>query len=368
MVRSPGFVLVLAAVFACFGKSLIAVQILNFVFSLATALIVYFLTKDISNDRSVAWAAAFFSLFFPGSFIAESRGGVESFFTLCIAATFLLAYKSERARSYYFHILVGIVFGFAVLVKASVALMLPAFWLYRLVTRRRLTEVTSLALRYSAAGLVAALVSVPWIVRNYHVSGEFIPTMTVGGMSIDQGLYVIKNYTLGEPHWKLLMEASARENVVAKELGLEFRKGYYPRFYRTRDEVTFYNKLRDSALKEYWSSPALTGRAILINSLAFWFQGRSHEATLINIAITLPVLVFFCGGLLIAKRRDYDYWGVIVALAAFIAPHLLILSISRYYVPVVPLLAPYVALFCTRIFASHLKRKRSNTDVLPGGI
>ena len=35
--RAPGWVLVLAAVFACFGKSLLAVQILNLAFSLATA-------------------------------------------------------------------------------------------------------------------------------------------------------------------------------------------------------------------------------------------------------------------------------------------------------------------------------------------
>jgi hypothetical protein len=286
-------------------------------------------------------------------------------FTLCIAATFLLAYKSERATSYYFHILVGVVFGFAVLVKASVALMLPAFWLYRLATRRRLTELASLASRYAAAGMVAALVSVPWIVRNYHVSGEFVPTMTVGGMSIDQGLYIIKNYTLRKPQVELLVEADEREIAVAKELGLEFRTGFYPEFFRTSDEVTFYNRLRDNALKEYWRSPALAGKAILINSLAFWFQGRTHKATLINIAITLPVLVFFCGGVLIAKRRGYDYWGVLVALAAFIAPHLLILSIARYSVPVVPLLAPFVAVFLTRILVSHFNLKRPNARSSP---
>lgn len=364
MVRSPGFVLILAAVFACFGKSLTAVQILNFVFSIFTALTVFFLTKKIFTDVRVAWIAALFCFFFPGSLVAESRGGVESALTLCITSMLLLAYKAEEASTYYLYLLLGIVFGFAVLIKGSVALMLPAFWLYRLAARRSWRETISLVSRYCVVGLIAILISVPWIIRNYQISGKIVPTMTVGGMSIHQGVYIVKNYTLSKPHRDLIQEANDKEIAIADEMGLKFQRDFYPRFYRTSDELAFYGRIGDEALQEYSRSPWLILKSTLINSFAFWFQGRSHKATLMNTAVTLPVLVAFFGGILIAKRRGCDYLGVIAALVAYILPHLLILSLARYYIPIVPLLAPFVAVFVMHIWVSRLKLRARTTRQL----
>lgn len=355
MLRSPGFVLILAAVFAFFGKSLTAVQILNFIFSIFTALTVFSLTKKIFTDVRVAWIAAFFCFFFPGSFVAESRGGVESALTLCITVTLLLAYKAEETSTYYLYLFLGIVFGFAVLIKGSVALMLPAFWLCRLAAGRSWREKISLVSRYSVAGMTAILISVPWVVRNYQISEKFVPTMTVGGMSIHQGVYIVKNYTLSKPHSDLIQEANDKEIAIADEMGLKFQRDFYPRFYRTSDELAFYGRIGDKALQEYSRSPWLILKSILINSFAFWFQGRSHKATLMNTAVTLPVLVAFFNGILIAKHRGCDYLGVIAALVAYILPHLLILSLARYYIPIVPLLAPFVAVFLMPIWVSRLK-------------
>lgn len=179
--------------------------------------------------------------------------------------------------------------------------------------------------------------------------------MTVGGMSIHQGVYIVKNYTLSKPHSDLIQEANDKEIAIADEMGLKFQRDFYPRFYRTSDELAFYGRIGDKALQEYSRSPWLILKSILINSFAFWFQGRSHKATLMNTAVTLPVLVAFFNGILIAKHRGCDYLGVIAALVAYILPHLLILSLARYYIPIVPLLAPFVAVFLMPIWVSRLK-------------
>jgi len=274
LLRSPGYVLVLAALFACFGKSLLAAQVLNLAFSLGTAYVVFLLALNLClGDRRVAWVAASFALFYPATFIAESRGGLESFFTLCLAVTFLLAYRAERVATYRSQIITGLSFGLAMLVKASVALIMPAFWVYRLVSRRSLAERKTWVLRYAAAGVAAALIQVPWIVRNYEVSGEFVPTMTAGSMALDQGRYVISNYTFSRPHADLVHEADDRELAIAEELGLEFKPAFFPRFYRTSDELAFYRHLREGALNDYRQSPELPAQAPFINSIAFCFQG-----------------------------------------------------------------------------------------------
>jgi 4-amino-4-deoxy-L-arabinose transferase-like glycosyltransferase len=342
MIRSPGFVLILAAVFLGLGKSLFAVKAVNLIFSIGTATFVFLLTKKIFESERVAWAAAFIVFFFPGCLIADSRAGVESALMLFIASTFFLAYKAEDTNNYCYYVILGVVFGFCVTIKGTVALMLPAFWLCRLAIKMKSDKLLlPMLARYSISAIVVALVSVPWIVRNYEISGQFVPTMSVGGLSFDQGVYVIKNYTFHKSYVELLREADYKEIIIAKEMGLRFREEWFPLFYDVSDELAFYKELENRALGEYYQSPLLIAKAILINSVAFWFQGRTHTASILNIVITLPMLVFFLCGIVVGRSRRSV--PIVAAIASFIIPHLFIISLARYYIPIVPLMAPFVA-------------------------
>jgi hypothetical protein len=70
-IRTPGIVLVLAAIFWAFGKSLAAVKAFNLVLSTFTAYIVYRLGLRITAEARVGAAAALLYFFFPGTIVSD---------------------------------------------------------------------------------------------------------------------------------------------------------------------------------------------------------------------------------------------------------------------------------------------------------
>ena len=133
MLRMPGFVLPLSLIFAVFGKSIVAVQIVNFVFSSVTAALTQILSRKagLSSTAAAIFAALIF-FFHPGTLIAESRGGLECMLTLCLAASVLLAVIAMERQKWPCFAMAGVMYGLTMLVKSSVAPVLPVLFLYRM--------------------------------------------------------------------------------------------------------------------------------------------------------------------------------------------------------------------------------------------
>ena len=99
MLRSPGFVLVLAGIFGLFGKSLLAVQIVQYLMSAVTAVIVYLISQRLFGVKPVSLLAVFLFLFHPISMLSDTRAGTDTTLALCLTATIWLllrAIDSER--------------------------------------------------------------------------------------------------------------------------------------------------------------------------------------------------------------------------------------------------------------------------------
>src|SRR5438309_1870766 len=77
-------------------------------------------------------AAALVFFFHPGVVIAESRGGPESMLTLCLVASVLLAVIAMERQTWPSFVVAGVVNGLALLVKSSVAPVLPVLFLCRM--------------------------------------------------------------------------------------------------------------------------------------------------------------------------------------------------------------------------------------------
>src|SRR5205085_6334944 len=84
MMREPGYPLLLAGVFYLFGDSFAAVKLANIVLALIAAALITILARQITDNDAVSFGAAVLFLFHPGTLIAESRGGVEVLFSLCL--------------------------------------------------------------------------------------------------------------------------------------------------------------------------------------------------------------------------------------------------------------------------------------------
>lgn len=345
MLRSPGFVVLLAGIFYAFGKSLFAVQVVQYLMSAGTAGLVYLIARRLVVSPLVSLVAAAVFLFHPIVLIADSRGGVDTTLMLCMTATIWLLYKAvDKGQAKYF-ILLGLVVGYTMLVKASVALIFPAVFLYLVLSpgSRAGIGIGTLFRNFVITGLVAGLVMMPWVVRNYELSGDFVPTMTVGGLAVFQGIEVVKHSGNGEDHWRLLDDAAGEQVHIGQKMGLSMRGEFFPSFYDVHDEVKFYRELGRMAWAEYEADPSLLAHAVVHNSWAFWLQGRTESATILDMFVMIPFLLLAVFGAVMIVRRQRNPWILIITVIAFMLPHLVIIALTRHCSTIIPLMAVLAA-------------------------
>jgi 4-amino-4-deoxy-L-arabinose transferase-like glycosyltransferase len=344
LIRTPGFVVILAGIFTIAGKSLTAVKVFNLLLSLATGLLLYKLASRLTGSWLTALIASVLFLLYPGTVMAESRGGVEATFTFSIVLFMFLFYRALDAFRYRDFALAGVALGFGLLIKSTLALALPALCLYSLVRKRSRASLWRLACLFATSALAAFLILSPWVIRNYKLTGKFIPTMTIGGLAAFQGLYVVEHRSTGKQHHEILSDAAMEQARIADAMGLHVRHGFFPQFYSALDEVRYYRVLGEKAKAEYQKSPSLLLRVVLHNLWGFWFQGRTNQATALNMVLTIPFLFLFTIGTYAAMRRKFCVGPLLLVVGTFFATHLPIIALARYYVPLVPLLAVPAAL------------------------
>lgn len=352
LLRSPGYVLLLTGLFYVFGYNLAAAQIANVLFGLATAYFIVLIFRrwvlcpalrrcDGNHVQWVLLVPAILFLFHPGIILSETRGGPESLFTFLLTVLVYLLYAAEYDNRTRHFLLAGLILGLAMLVKSTPALIPIVLFPYLLLrTRGSGSKATSLLVNFVVMGLAAFIVLAPWGLRNYALMGEFILTSTVKGTTAHQGLYVNRNFGAGEDRDPLLREAITQERLIAEELGLElnYREPFFNVFYSVKDEVEFDHILVSRVYHEYLASPALFLKSCILNFGGFWFLGKSSGATYLNIVLTVPLLVMAGWGAYLGYRRGFYVIPMLLAIFAFVIPHIPILGVARYHIPLIPLL------------------------------
>jgi 4-amino-4-deoxy-L-arabinose transferase-like glycosyltransferase len=344
LMREPGYPLILAGLLTVFGNRFIVVEMLNVILALGTAWLIIRVMGKISSRRWPGFVAALLFLFHPGTLIAESRGGVEIIFGFLSLLFFLSLYRAfDRNRSLDF-VISGLILGIALLIR-SVPILFPVVVLgYMLVFLR--SKISSLSACRNFAILVVTMLAVlsPWIARNYSLTGRFIPTASVLGVSAQAGQYICTHLSTGRPWWLLDREAGHERSRLATDLGYSFEDGsygYYQTFYRTGDELSFSKILLGRVIAEYKQHPALFAEVVGRNLFNFWFAGKTQMATLANCVVQLPYLLLAVGGLIVGIRRRLG--GIVIPIALYIgyivAIYVPILAQARYSVPLIPLLS-----------------------------
>lgn len=348
LMREPGYPVFLAGLLLVFGSGLTAVKVANLILALITAWLMMQLVKKLVPDplppgTLLLAAAPLLYLFSPGTLVAESRGGVEILFGFLVLLFLLTIYRSIASNKLRDYLVSGAVLGVAVLVR-STPMLFPIFLLpYLLISEGR--RISRLAICCNVAAMVVAMVAVlsPWIIRNYSLTGRFVPTASVMGVSAQAGQYINMNLFEGRPWWMLDREASRERDKVAVQLGYPFEdglQGYYQTFYRSGDEIEFSNHLFHAVVVNYWNSPGLFVRCLVQNVFNFWFAGKTWGTTVANALAQLPYLILAGFGIACgAKGTKRRSAGPLVLFIAYIwAVHVPILAQARYSVPLMPLI------------------------------
>ena len=185
--RTPGYPLALAGLFAVVGDDppVMFARGLNALLGTLAVGGVYCLTLVLFNRITAAWAAAL-AAFYPGAIVTSTFVLSEALFCPLMLLQLILVVRAWKSpQRVPFALFSGLVAGAATLTRPSWLLFLPFLFVVLVVisSERRRACLIGLA---AMAGLV--LVMLPWWIRNYSVTGRFVPTTLQLGASLYDGL------------------------------------------------------------------------------------------------------------------------------------------------------------------------------------
>jgi len=340
MIREPGYPLFLAVVFKLGGYNLEVTRFANWLLSIGIAIMIMRLARLLTDDERIALIASLLFVFNPGTLICEARGGVEVLFIFVILVFMLLLHRAVERQSPWRYLIAGLALGVVVQVR-STPLLFPGLLMLFLVltsksTRERLRAVRNVAIL--TLGMVAVMT--PWIIRNYLLVHEFVPTATVQGLALQEGQYTCENRSSGRSFYMLQTEAGQQRDALANQLGIQAGDQYYQVFADPQDEWKLNHALLKGAEAEYARRPGLFATCAARNALNFWFLGKTREVTSVDVVLQLPMLLLAAHGLYLLWRRGrLRKMGIIVAFGlSIMAIHMAVIAAARYSVPVVALL------------------------------
>ncbi|QQG46194.1 MAG: glycosyltransferase family 39 protein [Candidatus Niyogibacteria bacterium] len=282
----PGYQFFLAGIYSIFGRNLGVVWIINAILHALSVLFVFLLSREVFKENSrllLGFTAAALIGFSPDLITMSGMLMTETLaiFLIILSVYLFFRYINSVEKPFWLVIVSALVFGFAIMVRTPIALMiLPV--LYYFYAGGQLKKAAVFII------ILAALFS-PWIIRNYKIYNVFIPTNYAFGYDLLVGNHLGSTGELEpyEPAERYVYEYSRVEgNRQALGDALTFIAGHPFEFL----------KITAQRISIYFSFARPTG---------FWFhlEGEARAATLALSAI-YSALIFGLG-----------FWGIYRAVA-----------------------------------------------------
>jgi len=325
----PAFIwLILALQEDWYPYSVQAVQCLLFGL---TVLIIFGISDLLWNRRTAVWCSIAccmnpFLIWFTSRIWAEVL--LFFLFTLLAASLVYLTQRPSAKGS----VLVGSVLGLLVLCKQTFLpfiLLLPILFL--LISG-------SIKLRHSICVMgIALLLVVPWTMRNWHLTGLFLPVHTSAGVQIQVGDKHLGNF-------KDLSSLTYEEGpMVEDEVNAGIPKMPSHLTQAQKDALGDAFLMKRSLLR-YIESPVFFLKKLPMNALMFWFSGSTVTKTLWIALFQLPILIFFiiCCVKIVNLRMLKTVHGILITMVwAYFLLHLPFFAVARYSSVLVPVMTMY---------------------------
>lgn len=177
--RPPGYPFLLAGVISWFGDHQVNYLILHCVFFVITLAMLMDLGRRYAGAYGARAVGVLFVLW-PSLTMLSGQALTEPVSLLLFTAILWTYLKAEDARGFSWWLpLAGVLLGLMILVKSSMMLFVTALLPY--VVLRALKGESASLVRVVALVCVAAVVVVPWSIRNYLQTGEIIAVSSNGG-------------------------------------------------------------------------------------------------------------------------------------------------------------------------------------------
>ncbi|QDU95709.1 ArnT family glycosyltransferase [Lignipirellula cremea] len=328
--RTPGYPMLLAPLFWIGGPDIgvMPARLLGAVLGVMTVGLIAGLTRRLFGDTA-ALAAAVIAALYPGAIGMSVFVLAEAAFCplmilqlwLWVAAADRPGWKSAAALA----ASAGLVAGFATLVRPSWLLFTPFTAVVGFVFLRQRGR-HLVVCGAMAAGLCLAMA--PWWVRNYRVTGHFVPTTLQMGASLYDGLNLRAD---GGSDMRFVPEFSAAQRADDAAAG------------RSRDgfEYRLDRRLRDAAVAWARENPGQALGLAAIKVIRMWnlwpnFNDfRSWPMRLAVMAGYLPIMLGAVCGVMAFSRRGWPIALCCMPAFYFTCLHVVFVSSIRYRQPAV---------------------------------
>jgi len=321
--RGPIYPVLLAGVWSVVGIDRYGpVVAMHAVIGVATCLVFFMLARRFVPRRAAVAAALAVALYPPSNYYAL-RFMTESLFGLILGLFVFACYRADESQRVGSWALVGVIAGVAALTRPSAVLLAPATAAWVGLAQRRV---------HSAAVLLvgAIIVIAPWTIRNYVVSGEFVPVATGGGYSFWIGNRLASD-GLDEDELD-----PARLTGFRAERGLI--EGPGPRLHIT---PAMDRRFTAAALNGIAQAPWESLKLLVKRTGRLWFSAYTPERRQWNWVLALVNGTLLVGALIGLRRlvqQGRRVWPLVFPVVYIAIVHTLVLATVRYSVPVVPIL------------------------------
>ena len=333
VVRAPVYPLVLAASQALFGDDVRPLRLVQALIGAATCVLLYYFGRSVFG-RLAGVCAAGLATIYPFFVFYTAYALSETIFIALLVAYMMLVWIVRERQSWPAALAAGVVLGAAVLTRPSSLLLffltVPLTFKGHVPLRRQAGRVVLLTAAF-------ALAMAPWVVRNYRVTGKFVPTTLQVGASL---------YESNSPQ----ADGGPAMDRIAWPAEAERMCEYDRDRYLLRKSIEFIR-----------SEPARFGRLCLHRARRFWnvvpnysgYRGFVYAAA--SFASYVPVLLLAVVGLVLSLKRPVVAVLLAMPVAYFAALHSVFVGSTRYRTPIMPMLM----LFAGHAIAANYDLRRA---------
>jgi 4-amino-4-deoxy-L-arabinose transferase-like glycosyltransferase len=332
--RAPLYPLFLAGIYTVFGENELVAQLFQGLFFAGTCWLAFDLGRRIFNLRTGIFAGVACMLH-PSLLRYVADFHLETLLTFLLTLMVWLSVRFKERPTVGRAVQFGIAAALASLTKAVVLLYPGVFALLLWWSERRTSKEKVLlpkpVLMLAVAAVAMVLTIAPWTIRNYSVTGHFVPLSTGFSDAVLRGYIFSKNeyITLQRPPYTdAENESNALFNKLCADKGTVWERDDYET-----------DKILNEAMKaKLAEEPGGFVRKFFVGLFTFWYEMTGPTTSLVAGSTALVGWIFAGVGLGRARREGKLVWPLMAPILYLNVLLALLLALGRYSVPVLPCL------------------------------
>ncbi len=250
-------------------------------------------------------------------------------FTAALAGMVYTAKRPSVGRG----VLLGIILAAAALTKGTFlpyAILVPLCLWFVLSRDTRMKVCVTVLL--SALVLIA-----PWTVRNYRLTGKFIPIHARMGFNVEIGDELVMNWSKAPLSLMAIWEPSVR---TYKDVWSRIPKDL-PKY---KKELILDDEMMKISMERYRRHPAFVLKKMAVNALMFWTLGATPDKSIVISILLLTLLALMVVSFVITRRRREllpIMSAQLLMIFVYYAMHIPVEAIARYSVVLLPAMIMY---------------------------